>query len=1200
MASTLSQDEDNYVRMCLLMTGISTRAARIVFDHEMAPSCLNSTLNKKYNILKKLRNEGKINQIQWNLLFRNKPDVPDSKTFDVTLMITLLRHLTDLTPPGGYDLLPSSNETTPLSDLARIKYYRNFLAHLVEEKIEDTEFLTGWDIVTNAISRLGGITMKQECDYLKVKILDQSSREIIQQIKRSNDEIKELKKSMESLSTEMKKLEMSLENTVPWNIRVEIKEILDEWKDNDKMFITTMAAKNVLKYIKENSCVTITASSGVGKTATLKHVALQMELEEYYLLPVTAPDDIIKFNNPEQKTLFVIDNLCGNYSLNQIDIKAWEPYMERIKKILSNKLSKIIVACRLQVYQDEKFKSLSVFMSYVCNLQSADMRLLKAEKGSIAEFYLKTKAPEVIEYYDLYDCFPLLCKLYHANPSYNIKDFFQNPFTVYEAEIDMLQKKGFYSKYCALALCVIFNNNLNKEILTEEMNRETRAIIKNTCEACRLDRGTSRLTLQDDLNSFIHTFLKKEQNIYKAIHDKIFDFLVYYFGKKIIGCLIKNAQSGLISERFLLERQNNMNQFITIVPRKYHQIYTQRIIEDWSKGEVNAVFSNINMEIPQFRKKILCCLNKLDTSYQRKLAHICDVENNDTALLISCLKGDIPMIHWCLNHDVDVNQCSNDEETPLILAVNEGWTETVKLMLNKGADYKKCDSRGVSLVMRACRCGNTEIVRVLLDKGADYNKCDNEGVSPITSACIHGHTEIVRMLLDIGADFNCFDRNGRSPVKVASGYGYTEIVRMLLDTGADCNACDRNGWSPVKVASRYGNTEVVRMLLDKGADYDKCDSNGCSPVKIACSAGHTEVVRLLLDKGADFDKCDNNGWSPLKSACSVGQIRVVRLLLDKGADYDKCDNNGWSPLNSACFYKNTEIVKMLLDIGANYKKCNNKGWSPVMIACRYGHTEIVEILFNKGADYEECENEDVWSPILRACFKGQTKIVRMLLDKGASCNKCNNQGWSPVMIACKNRHAEVVELLFNKGAEYDECKIVGCSPVIRACFKGHTRIVRMLLNKGADYDRCNNDGCSPVLIACRYGNKEIVRMLLDKGADYDKCNNDGCSPVLIACRYGNKAIVRMLLDKGADYNKCNNDGCSPVFGASRYGHTKIVRMLLDKGVDYNKCDKDGCSPVMKACIFGHTEVVKMLLDIGADYNKCSWNGMSPLMGAYIE
>lgn len=66
----------------------------------------------------------------------------------------------------------------------------------------------------------------QECDNLKVKILDKSSREIILEIKRSNDEIQKLKKSMESLkranedmAVDVKKMKMSHEDTVPWNTR---------------------------------------------------------------------------------------------------------------------------------------------------------------------------------------------------------------------------------------------------------------------------------------------------------------------------------------------------------------------------------------------------------------------------------------------------------------------------------------------------------------------------------------------------------------------------------------------------------------------------------------------------------------------------------------------------------------------------------------------------------------------------------------------------------------------------------------------------------------------------------------------------------------------------------------------------------------------------------------------------------------------
>ncbi|CAC5388468.1 unnamed protein product [Mytilus coruscus] len=591
------------------------------------------------------------------------------------------------------------------------------------------------------------------------------------------------------------------------------------------MIITTRAAKHVLKCIKGNSCVTITASSGVGKTATLRHVALQMAKEGYDLLPVTDPDDIVRFDNPNMKTLFVIDDLCGNYSLDQTNINVWEPVMERIKKILSNKLVKIIVACRLQVYQDNKFESLSVFKSCVCNLLSDKMCLSKAEKESIAKVYLKAKAPEIVDYYDLYDCFPLLCKLYHENSALNITDFFKNPFSVYEAEIDKLQKKGYFGKYCALALCVMFNNNLKEEIFTEDLNEETRTVIENICEACKLDRGTSRFTLQDDMNSLIHTFLKKEQNIYRTIHDKIFDFLVYYFGRKIIHCLIKNAHSCLIKERFLLEKQDNADPFITVVSPKYHEMYIQRMIHDWSNAEVNDVFCNINMKIPQFRKKILSKLNELDLSYQKQLALTCDIRNNDTALLKLCFIGDIPLIQWCINHNGEVNQCRINGTTPFKVAAQQGWTEIARMLLDKGADYDKCNNDGWTPVMSACRYGHTEIVRILLDIGADCNNSNYDGCSPLMVACIDGHSDIVRMLLDIGADYNKFSNDGRSPVMCACRYGHPKIVRMLLDKGADYNKCNNDGWTPVMSACRNGHPEIVRMLLDKGADYNKCNND---------------------------------------------------------------------------------------------------------------------------------------------------------------------------------------------------------------------------------------------------------------------------------------------------------------------------------------------------------------------------------------
>ncbi|VDI64260.1 uncharacterized protein MGAL_10B051639 [Mytilus galloprovincialis] len=879
--------------------------------------------------------------------------------------------------------------------------------------------------------------------------------------------------------------------------------MLKTWKDNDQMFIKTRAADHVLQCIKENSCVTITGSSGVGKTATLRHVAIQMVGEEYDVLMVTEPGDITNYNNPKKKTLFIFDDLCGNYSVHQSDIKKWDPVMEIIQNILDKKQTKILAACRLQVYQDEKFKSLSVFKSCVCNLLSESMRLSKTEKKSIAELYLKTKASDITAYYDLHDCFPLLCKLYNDNPKRDVTDFFKNPFTVYKAEIDKFNEKGYHAKYCVLALCVMFNNKLQEEILTKEVNEETRTIIENTFEACRLDRGTSRLVLQDELNYLTNTFIIKEDNVYKTIHGKLFDFLAYFFGQKMISYLIKNADSGLIKERFLICRNDAMDQFITIIPAEYHQMYIQRMIDDWSKGKVQDVFSNINMKIPQFRQKFCGSLLKLDKSYQCKLAHTSDFRSlgtktlfqwfddnddswYDTAFLHCCYLGDISLVKWCCTNGVDVNRCTYINQSPIIIACEFGHTELVNLLLDGGADFNLCDSRGQSPVIKACEHGHKEIVKLLLDRGADCNKCDGrKGQSPVMLACKHGNSEIVKILLERGANFNKCDKNGRSPLTCACEHGHTEIVKRLSDSGADCNTCDESGRSPLTTACEHGRTEIVHILLDRGADFCKYDKDGQSSVTMACKHFHAKILKTLFDRGAGYNKCDHYGQSPVMKACKNGHIEIVNTLLDRGADFNKCNRKGQSPLMKVCKHGHTEIVKVLLDRGADYNKCDNEGQSPVIKACEHGHTDIVNLLLDKGADYDKFDNE-------------------------------------------------------------------GQSPVMNACEHGHTEIVKIFLDRGVDYNNCDRNRQSLVTMACEHGHTEMVNMLLDRGADYNKCDEDGQSLVMMACKHGHKTTVKMLLDRGADYNTCDNEGHSPVMNACEHGHTEIVKMFLDRGVDYNK------------------------------------------------
>ncbi|CAC5373906.1 unnamed protein product [Mytilus coruscus] len=987
--------------------------------------------------------------------------------FDITLMTTLLTNLTNL---DHYNEMPLVTDTTTAADLGRIKFYRNHIAHNIDGKMDNSLFNTSWDDIIQAVGRLGGQIMIDECKELRTKMLDQS--------------------------------------TIPWNIRgkgkllkayyddigkhimdqrVQMSHVLEEWKTIDSNFVETRAAKHILKRLQENNCVTITASSGVGKTATLRHAVLQMKDEGYNVLLITNPHDIVKFYNPNEKTLFVMDNFCGTYSINMFDLNSFESVLERIKVLIQNKVTKIIVACRLQVYQDDKLESLSIFRTCVCNLQSEDLCLTQTEKTSIAERYLDTKASEVIQFCDMYDCFPLLCTLYNENPDRNISDFFINPFSVYEAEIDKLNKRGHFGKYCALALCVILNNRLVEDFFTGEVNILLKIILENTCKACRLDRGTSRLILLDELRSLEHTFIKKEQDVYKTIHDKIFDFLVYYFGQKIIQCLIKNADSEVIMQRFLLEKQDDMNQFITVVPFKYHQIYIQRIIDDWYKGRVQCVFNNINMKTTSFRQRFLCCIKSFDITPQRQLAMTCDFNCKDTVLLQCSQYNDIQLIQWCIYHGVDVNQSNSYGLSPLCGSSQEGGIEVVKLLLHNKANINQCANNGASPLHIACLRNHIEILKILLESKADINKCRDDGTSPLSIACYMNHIDIVRLLLENKAEINKCTYNGTSPLCNACGANNIEIAKLLLENKADINKNTGNGPYPLYMASQYNNIEIVKLLLNNKADTNKCVDGVSSPLYIACQNNHKEVVQLLLDNNADMDRItDDEHLSPFYIACFRNHTEIVKLLLDNKVDLNKCVRDGVSPLLASCYNNHIETVRILLNNNANINKCRDNGTSPLSTACEMNHIGIVNILLKNKADI----------------------------------NKDQNNGATPLFIACQHDNKEIVQVLLDKSADIDKCRDDGASPLSIACEMNHIDIVKILLSNKADINKDRNGGASPLCVACYFSNKEIVQLLLDNKADINKCTKNGAYPLYIACQNKHIEVVKLLLDSKVDINVC--------------------------------------------------------------------------------
>ncbi|VDI08591.1 Hypothetical predicted protein [Mytilus galloprovincialis] len=634
------------------------------------------------------------------------------------------------------------------------------------------------------------------------------------------------------LKEKMKKMEIEQDEVIPKNIRDQIEKEIKEWENNDKMFVTTRASDYVIECLKDNSCLTLTAPSGVGISFIARHTALVLQKDGHEIIPVRKPDDIRDYYQPSKQTVFIVDDICGNFTASQQQIENWQQLLPVINTVIADKCCKIIVSCRLQVYTDDKFNMLEPFKSCECNLMSEQLCLTAKEKNIMAMTYIGSSLENIDKLSQNCEFFPLLCSLYHVGKHGDVNDFFKNPFIVYQNELDCLRRCGVEGKYriCSLALIVLFNNQLTDKWLKGKVTEKQRLILEDTCEACGLNRSTSKVELKEALLTLDGTFVYKQNGIYKTVHDKLFDFLAHYFGKKMIECLINNGDSDLVHERFIWRKstddRNSNIDFIIEIPEDYFELYLERFIKDWSTGKVRVTFMNPNLTVSEFRQQLLKHLQNLNKSFQVTLANKCDTVlskehhgSGTTPLILTCFDGYTDMVQWMLHNDVDVDQCRDDGVTGLVMASQNGHTEIVKLLLERNPNIDQCDSNGCSPLRLASQEVHTDIVKLMLEKSPNIDLCDNVyGCSPLLKASQEGHTEIVKLLLERNPKIDlCSKRTGCSPLYYASQNGYVEIVKLLLEKNPNIDICDSNGRSPLYMAIQEGYTDIVWLLLDIGS-----------------------------------------------------------------------------------------------------------------------------------------------------------------------------------------------------------------------------------------------------------------------------------------------------------------------------------------------------------------------------------------------
>ncbi|XP_076108013.1 uncharacterized protein LOC143076203 isoform X2 [Mytilus galloprovincialis] len=1256
MATEIPSEESNYIKISLLILKISQHAVRLKFDTEFHPDCLQETLNRSSGKLRELQRMNRINQHQWTLLFPSKGK-PSSEKYDITLMINLIRNLTDIQISSK---LPLPTRVSVGDDLSRIQYYRNKIAHMDSFMIEDDDFNIYWEDIAQALHRLSGGSFNEEIIELQEwQIFESQKSNSLRHIQMQNrlvaaeDQLVAVEEQLVSVTKRMMSLELQLNDPIPKNIKDLYEKEIKHWVEDKEKFFETAAAKKILGFVTENSVTVIAGSSGMGKTATSHQIALHLQQHEgYQILPISDPKDIEKYYTNGLAQIFVFDNLCGVFNVDQHLINSWDRVSSQIARFCKeNKHFRILATCRLQITKNPQFEKLSDKLNMKeCNLLSKDLAYKNSEKLKIASCHMDQEHVHNLsrETISGLDMFPFLCDMFGKSDNKDMK-MFEWPIQYYEEQFDQMQYQN-EECFLGLGLLVIYNDTIKINVFKDEsIDTVFKKIFKEVFESLELSNRPSKLQVLRKLDTLIDTYItsyiENNQSIITSKHDLVFDLLSLYFGKKMTKTLVKYATPDFISDRIQFESlEEEHDEYIIMIPPYLEHSYFNRMEEEIMKNNFYGVFGNMQSHIKLYQEKFIDFFSK-KTDIMEKLLH------NRWPLYLSSMNGCSIFVQFLLEQQNNIpSELLQDisDRTRFEIAAHDSDTEDI----DTDSDMYKITHKNAPLV-EACTEGHLQIVQTLVQYGYDIDCVEPGLLSPLYAACTYGHTDIVQYLLGCNCAVDLKNCDGQTALHVACIKNNPEIVSILLGKGLYINKPGFCKETPFFIACKWGNLGVVNILLEYNCDITICNNMNESPLHEACKNGHKDIVEVLIRNKCDVDMVNLFGRTALHEACSSNYTQFLDEEDETWSiEGEEVDIQYYEPkvqygktvivdkISDSIETIQKGIVQILLHTNINPCIVDYLGYTALHEAAKSGYSTIVDILLqkllemNKMALVNEYKPVDLYKSFIPPLFSSSSKcVVNVFVQHTCNMNILDSHGRNALHYASERGHLEIVEFLYDIGCKMDVLNASGKSVLHAACRGGNEDIVDFFLKRGCDPNHTDKYGDTPLFVACARSNIEVVKVLIKYHCDVNKTNIGGCNalqkaclngrvnivdlllknkininqadnlnntPLFYACYHGYKDVASLLMENKSELNIPNKDGQIVLHLSCWLGHLEITQLLLQNHSNINQPDKSKCTPLHLAATEGYNDIVELLIKNGCDINACDVNGRNALHHACIQ